>query len=377
MPILSAVPAVAMAKDRTGVAIAWVMLSPADGGDRIYVARLDATAHIAGAVHLIPTFRAGHAMGPSLAANPGGDGFTLAWMERGLDFSVTGAVYCQLDADLKPSAPALLPITPSATVSPAIVRSGKSTWITAGKSTWQIQADGSAKDPLKAGVYASDMALPADFPQLVSGQRTVNGFTCRQQPGCTIVGGPFRGLCLDSCRIPNNVYELQFVALYTLSTSTQFPFDSAASPAVGSDGRDLLISWFRGTQWTGGSVVAIRLPFSALSDFPKATQEPFFLGTFGPDIGATRPDIATDGERYVIVWRTAGLQGHDVAGASIDRAGNVIPFSIATSEAAERDPSVIAVGPGRFLVAYEKISNVDRRIAGRFVTFDLRSHAVR
>src|SRR5258706_2842376 len=249
-----------MAKDRTGVVIAWAMLSPADGGDRIYVTRLDATAHIAGAVHFIPTALAGYAIGPSLAPSPSGYGFILAWMERELNFHVTGAVYCRLDADLKPSAPTILPISPNAVNSPAIVRSGKTTWITAGKSTWQIQSDGSVKDPLPAGVYASDMALPRDFPQLVSGQEAINGYTCRQELGCVVEGGPFRGLCNQICRIPNNVYELWFVSLYTISTLQQLPFESVASPAIGSDGRDLMIAWFNGTQLRGGYVTAVYLP---------------------------------------------------------------------------------------------------------------------
>ena len=45
--------------------------------------------------------------------------------------------------------------------------------------------------------------------------------------------------------------------------------------------------------------------------------------------------------------------------------------------AGERDPSVVALGNGKFLVAYDKLSNGERRIAGRFVTFENRTHAVR
>jgi hypothetical protein len=68
---------------------------------------------------------------------------------------------------------------------------------------------------------------------------------------------------------------------------------------------------------------------------------------------------------------------HDVIGASIDRAGNILPLTIATSTAEERDPSVLSLGDGTFLVVYEKFSNGERRIAGRIVTFDPRSRAVR
>jgi len=103
------------------------------------------------------------------------------------------------------------------------------------------------------------------------------------------------------------------------------------------------------------------------------------LGTFGPDSDPTRPDIATDGERYVVVWRSATADGwHDILGASIDRAGNVVPFSIATAVTDdERDPSIVAVSHGRFLVAYDKWSESQRRLAGRFVTFPSRLRAVR
>jgi hypothetical protein len=116
----------------------------------------------------------------------------------------------------------------------------------------------------------------------------------------------------------------------------------------------------------------------SFADFPTAVNQFRFIGNFGPDGGATRADIAGDGERYVVVWRTATSDGsHDVVGASIDRAGNIIPLSIATSTADERDPSVISMGDGTFLVAYEKLSDGQRRIAGRFVTFDPRGRAVR
>ena len=50
---------------------------------------------------------------------------------------------------------------------------------------------------------------------------------------------------------------------------------------------------------------------------------------------------------------------------------------IATSSADERDPSIIALGDGRFLVAYEKIAGSERRLAGRFVDFGNRRRAVR
>jgi hypothetical protein len=174
------------------------------------------------------------------------------------------------------------------------------------------------------------------------------------------------------------VYSLQFTSLYSVTASRNFDFDSDAVPAIGSDGRDVAVVWFHGTQQHGGAIVMTRLSPPSFAGFATAVDQFRIIGSFGPEGGTTRPDIASDGERYVVVWRTAMSDGtHDVVGASIDRAGNIIPLAIATSTADERDPSVIAVGDGTFLVAYEKFSNGERRIAGRFVTFESRTHAVR
>ena len=64
-------------------------------------------------------------------------------------------------------------------------------------------------------------------------------------------------------------------------------------------------------------------------------------------------------------------------GAVIDRDSNVTPLSIATSSADERDPSVLAIGEGRFLIAYERFDAGERRIAGRILTLAGRRRAVR
>jgi hypothetical protein len=173
--------------------------------------------------------------------------------------------------------------------------------------------------------------------------------------------------------------SLQYLALYGISAANDFNFDSNAAPAIRGDGRDVALVWLQGAQVSGGSVVMTRLSPPSFTDFFPGVNQPLVIGSFGPDAGPTRPDIAGDGERYVVVWRTQTPgRSHDIAGASIDRAGNIIPLSIATSTADERDPSVVSMGDGTFLVAYEKVSDGDRRIAGRFVTFGApRARAVR
>jgi len=371
-------PAVAMARDRRGVLIAWAMLG-SDGYDRISVARLDATGHIAGAVRRIPVASPNlvEVTAPSVAADPGGQGFTIGWLEIPDTYpQSTIAVYCRLDEDLNPSVPSVLPILMAAPSFPPIVRSGKTTWFSLGKQVWQIRADGSAASPLDTGIAVSDMTVGTDFPQVVSSHVVLTRTTtCGQGPGCT-GGGFFFGNCLCLITTFTNSYLLQFVSLYTLSAEQGFTFDSKAQPAIRSDGRDVMMAWFRGTD---NAVVTARLPPSGFVDFTQATQQPNVVGRFAGNSGLTRPDIAGDGERYLVIWRThvAGADHDDILGASIDRAGNVIPLSIATTTADAKDPSVIAVGPGQFLVAYEKLTATERRLAGRFVTFESRSHAVR
>jgi len=376
LPSFLPAPAIAMAKDRTSVAIAWLM--PGAIGDRISVVRLDATGHFTGQVQTIPASADFlYVTAPSIAAAPRGDGFTLAWLETSVSASsVTRAAYCRLDRDLKPSTPAVLMIVPSASTGPAIVRSGKTTWISAGSLVSELRDDGSPGAQLDAGMAATDMTVATDFPQVV-GLRHIssNTFICRPDPGC-VVGG-FPKFCV--CLVPAvRASALLFTSLYSISSSKTFDFDSDAAPAIGSSGRDVALVWLNAAHGNGGPVVMTRLSPPSFTDFPAAVTEYRPIGAFGPETGPTRPDIASDGERYVVVWRTAMPGGsHDVVGASIDRAGNIIRLSIATSTADERDPSVLSMGDGTFLVAYEKFGDGQRQIAGRFVVFDPRSRAVR
>lgn len=370
-----AVPAIALARDRTGVAIAWA------GDNRISVGRLDATGHFTGPVRSIPMASIDPVAGavPSLAAAPGGDGFIVTWLEvHPATVAVKQGVYCRLDAALNPSAPTLLPLAQPID-SPPIVRSGKTTtWITANRMAWQIRGDGSIGSTLNAGVAATDMTVANDVPQAISSNRKRDFICNAQKQGCTNTSRESGWVCTEGCRLYWANYEMQFVALYDVSTSYMFFYlDSQSVPAIRSDGSDVLVSWFAADESKGGSVAAVHLDPARFKDFPRVVSAFQVIGNFGPDFGPTRPDIASDGERYVVVWRTGTGNSHDIAGASIDRAGTVMQFSIATSADDERDPSVVNLGNGRFLVAYDKLSNGERRIAGRFVTFETRARAVR
>ena len=360
-----AAPAVAMAKDSNGVVIAW-SIPNGDGVWRIYVARLDATGHVAGEVHPLAVLSVpADAVYPSLAVVPGGSGFTATWTEVTLTPFQSQIVYCRLDRALIASPPTVLTTFTELFV-PVVVRSGTSiTWIAAGAQVWRLNPDGSPQLPLNSGFAAVDMTIANDVPHLVSSHSSKDWIACRED--CT---GSSRWFCPDSCKIYRDTYTLRFLALYTAAGAVSFNYPTDAQPTVQSDGHEVLVAWFDGTQAVGGAVFAARIP--PQSDlFQQRVAQPLFLGNYGRDGGATRPDIATDGERYVVVWRTThpGDSGHDVGGAVIDRDGKITPLSIAASSADERDPSVIFVGGGTFLVAYDKYADGQRFIAGRFVTF--------
>jgi hypothetical protein len=383
-----AAPGIAMARDHTGVVIAW-MMADAQGARKIYVARLDATAHFTGSVREIPVYSTAEpgagvdATYPSIAASPDGRGFTLGWLEYPYysDYqnaipSVWRAVYSRLDADLNPSPPAVLSDFVN---SPVIVRSGKETWLTAGGSLWRMGADGSLAVPIYPGLTASDMAAAADFPQVVASQREQTGYTCASgTPGCPFLDRHSWG-CTESCKIYHYMFAVRFIDVYRVSAGASFSFVSDAAPAVKGDDHEVLMAWYHGQQVNGGVIVAARMkPTASTGEASTAIADPLVLGSFGPDFGHVRPDIATDGHRFVVVWRSMSATGdHDILGASITPDGIVTPLSIATSQADERDPSVIALGNGAFLVAYEKFSGAERRIAGRIVTFDSRVHTAR
>src|SRR5207244_7115564 len=123
-PASLATPAVALARDHTGIAIAWTMAngSGIDAANRVYVTRLDELGNGGGITREMPLASANvrtHEVSPSLAAAPDGNGFIAAWLEIDPSTPMTArAAFSRIDAALTPSAattlfPSLLPIAPT------------------------------------------------------------------------------------------------------------------------------------------------------------------------------------------------------------------------------------------------------------------------
>jgi hypothetical protein len=106
---------------------------------------------------------------------------------------------------------------------------------------------------------------------------------------------------------------------------------------------------------------------------------PISIGGFTDWQQPPRPSMATDGERFVIVWRSWNRSGFDVVGAVVDPVTFLVtPLSIATTAADERETGVAAIAPGRFLITYTVTTGNERRLAARFLDFGetpVRRHA--
>jgi hypothetical protein len=331
----------------------------ADGNDRIYVARMDANGRIdEDAAIALPVTRPASrgpidAMYPALAASPSGDGFIAAWMEISRDGLLARNVYCELDRALQPSPLVLLPRL--VTEPPVLVHKEGATWIVAGDNAQELRNDGVVFGPYDVGPGASDVTLIGNSLRVAGATRL------RTTIGCSCPIG--WGACFSvSCEIYRDEFRLRLLSLFTRVDQTTFQFSSETKPAVEAIDDQLLLAWFHGSQSTGGNVVAAR------SDWAE-TATPRILGTFARDTGPTRPDMAADNERFLVVWRTKNGNDHDIAGAMVTLDGTSTPLTIADSSADERDPAVLALGNDRFLIAYEKFIGSERRIVARTVTF--------
>jgi hypothetical protein len=370
----AAAPAVALAEDAHGAAMAWAMRN-ADGIPRIHVARLDRAGRI-GTIRELPAVDPdgdSAALYPSLTRRGGTDGFLLTWIEDSGTRMRTG--YALLDAALAPTTPRSLFGYGNITSAP-VAATGAAMWITSGAQFWHIETDGSARGPFDAVWPASDMtATAAGVPLMVSGWRD-GWFACAGDAGC--VTGSFSGfqVCKEECRIRKT--WLRLVVPYGIVEGIPLEYVSDAEPALASDGDRLVMTWFRRTQKSVGDVVAAVLDPVTRDKFKSVVHAPLVLGQFAPDTGATRPDIAVNERGTYVVWRTMTPGGdHDIAGAFLGRDGTVEPFTVADSPADERDPSILALENGALLVAYRKADGLESRVAWRVIGAQTRRRAVR
>lgn len=340
---LYAVPAqAALAEDRSGIALVWAGASESIES-RIYFARLDASYHaLVGVRRLPPVSGEAQAGFPSIAPDPSGEGFRIAWVEWEMSSpTVFGNLFvAPVDRDGTEGKTSLLWSGPAG---PTAMRSdGGNPWVTTGPFLTQLDNPDAT---IRLARPAGDMIVLDQRPRIVS-----NGAD----------GNSLELLSLD---------ESDLVA--TLTTSV----GASSAPTIATDGKSFLLVW---TQQTSDRRTAILgalldLPVDS-SSFSLAALNPIKLGETAGSIA--RPAIASDGIRYVVVWETENaFFEHDIAGAVITSARTVTSLVLADSSQDERAPNIIATGRGSFVAIYGTAPS--HRFAIRTITFPVRRRPTR
>ncbi len=338
----------ALAGDGSAFGVAWSAW--AEGGDnRIYAAPLDATAHVAGAVQVMPTGLR-HAERPVLTATA--SGFMIGWIEL-VDRMPRGLI-CALDRQLVPIAK---PVILGSGADRVVLASSEHRVVAAYKGQLFELADDGTIINASSGVSSPVALAVTPFRTIALGQ------TSTQTP---VPCFDFHGHCGQPSFI--NSYFLTLLDVGNLLVGDNLGFFSTLGAAVGFDGQSPLIVWYDGTPTFGGQILAMRL--TPASYDAKRFPARFLLGSYPPRMDNTgaAPQIAYDGERYLVVWQ----DGNAISGALLDAAGKVTLLAIAKSGSR---PNVIATSRGRFLVAYELWNTEGRHVAGRFIDVTSRRRA--
>ncbi len=146
--------------------------------------------------------------------------------------------------------------------------------------------------------------------------------------------------------------------------------ETITSPAaIAFDGQRLLVACYNvavDVSHTFGFRGSVQVrPYDAVWLAPPIT-----VGGMWDPSAPVRPGMASDGRRFVIVWRNWNGQNYDVLGAIIDsNTFAVTPLDIALGPNDEVEPGVAAIAPGRFLITWTSRSATERRLAARFLDF--------
>jgi len=323
LPASTSQPALSVAPAAGGASIAWA------ADDHIYVAMLSLEGRIAPQ----PTeLQASQPTPPSIVPFRGG--YLVAWSNLALPEQ---AVLVKLSQDLRPIAE-----TRMAGRSAEVRSDGTFAWLLVDGNGFPVSDDGGGL-ALGGRVFVGDdlAVVGSALPPLVS----------HEVQSCF---GHF-----NFC--PPGLYA---VTIAWRNTVYQIPTGTNTFPAsLAFDGRTLLSAYHIPDAFGSASGAVRVFAFGAGSP-------PILIGGYIDPQWRPRPSIATDGERFVVVWRSWHPDDYDVAGAVIDPVTfHVTPLSIAASSADEREPGVAAIAPGRFLITYTVSTGDERRLAARFLDF--------
>jgi hypothetical protein len=353
-------PAVSIVADGRGFVVAWTA-RPDGFHSRVFVMRLDDAARpIAGTLRQIPSEN--DASMPRLAVTE--NGYVIAWLETRPD-----GLYRAADAVLDRSlaligGPTVLIISKSVlflAVVPPVIHVARDDQVI------DYDANGTIVGFPRFTQRPDDLA-----PDAASFFAAAHSFT-----------PAFHFNCMFFCGggLPDRPaeYKIVFGRAGTLPAVITSNEENTNGSAIEFHGDLGLLAWY-----SNGSVRALRFlsnstPLDALKPLNAGDYK---SGKFWQD---SRPSIAWDGSRWLVVWQTIAADDGRTAirAAVISTEGLVTPVPIQDGAESERHPAVIAVSPGRLLVVYaiagdSPVAGNDTKIGARFITFaNGRTRAVR
>jgi len=327
-------PSVGIAADRGSAVVAWAE------GDHVFVSVLGIDGHLAEATD-IP---ASAPVAPSIVSFRGG--YLLAWVEKTVP---DRAIVVRLTAGLQPMQRQTI-IAETA----QLRGDGTSAFLLTGSTAYALTED--------AGLNLSN-AIDAGDDIAVMGSSTSAHLWHEVTPcghfnwGC---GGTNLYVEVDR---PDGKERLTAI-------QTTTGMQTITSPAaIAFDGQRLLVACFNVdvdvTHLAGlRGLVQVR-PYDA-----GWVSPPITIGAIWEPSTPVRPVIASDGRRFVVVWRTWNGANYEVDGAVIDNSTlAVTPLDIARGPGDALEPGIAAIAPGRFLITWTSLTATERRLAARFLDF--------
>ena len=341
-------PAMSLAPDGDGFVAAW---SAGAAPSRIYAARLNAAFKPVSPILKLESYlgEAFDANYPDIAPIDGG--YAIVWLER------------ERISMPRPASVILARLTPAFALQPAMEVTGVAdnglarivdgnadhVSVLVQGNVFTLNANGSRELTQISSANVEDASVPRGAPVAVA-TRQFNPPTyipwCGGTPACTFGSWSLR---------------VQFDKS-TFSTNFDKEF---AGPAIGYGNGIYLVAWLDNVTKPAGFVGAVRLRANGTAVDPFI--RPMTLGNYAGNEWSTRPSIAWDGERFLVVWQS----GHEIVGAASMPGGGFDNFTLVTTPADAQRPLVVAVRPGRFALAYEvPVDAEHRQLAWRSIDFN-------
>ncbi|HEX2833601.1 MAG TPA: hypothetical protein VHW00_11330 [Thermoanaerobaculia bacterium] len=341
----------ALAASGHGVLLAWSEIDPADKLTYIHTGLLDFNARLITPITKLPQFAAkGIAWAPNVATD--GEGFFVAWNEP-VGAPLFAAI--ALDRNAMPLGAARFVGKANSTTAKPIAGWNGSAYFS-GIDSFPVTFD-------RTGTPGSVLPfVPAGFRYSASGALFgATSLSNRAERRCT---WGFGWRCVDFPAQLQVKWTLQHGAS-TLVDSFTAPYYAQSVLAAG-DEHDTALLW-RGETNPADTIRGVRLVDGSfnIGSFNIGSFDTTFVVSTSPFAVPVPEAVAFDGERWLLVMTSNG----DVSGAFIDREGATFTtFPITTGARIESRAQVLALAPGRFLVAYDSDLPGDHRIAGRIVT---------